>query len=276
MDTAKFETWLTERRGLAPESAREYAGHVRLAHTRYRSPVARLIDRDLAPKTRRLAQAALRAWGRFREDVELLEAIGEIKLPPNQRATAKQPFDRKTWAVLQAAIREAEYLAPPLQAVLAIVAERGLRVGDVLRMKRGEVLAGIRGDVLALEGKTGRRLEFSSKLLKPWLEVFVAANRDWQRVRDLIAPLAKDRQRQARLRVIRALKRIARDLEIEGVHLHRFRRTLAVAFYDEADHDLVRLQKFMQWSNVATAALYTDHVERERLDEIEARLSKKR
>lgn len=269
---SNFRKYLDKRR-LDPGTVALYCSNVRLALQHSEGPLGRLADPTLAPKTLRHILAALRAWAKFTGDVELTQQLGkdELRLPPANRLNAKTPIDRDDWIHLVAVIKESKLITDPMRCVLAIMAIRGFRVGDSLRMRRTEVVEALKNDVLSYIAKGNRRLEFGIGSYQWCLELLLI-QKDWVQVFDLISPGAQRsrRQKSAALAVRRALHIVAEEagLDPKEIHPHKLRRTVAVNFLEKIGGDIVKLTSWMGWQNVTTAAGYVDHNRRKELDKI--------
>lgn len=268
---ADFCQWL-ERRGLDPLTVQAYHAHVRDALTV--GPEKRLTDHRLAPKSLRAIYAALRAWGRFTRDSGLLERIGDIRLPPAERVRPKVPLTTVQWrTLLRALAHEPAGLTSAELAALELLARRGLRIGDVLRLRRSAVVTALETGVLGLEAKRKRRLEYGSAPIENQLRALIAYP-NWIHVYDLIVPRSKPqcRQRSAAMRLSRLLKRIARRIGIDAIHPHQLRRTVAVEFLRRVKGDLGQLAQWMGWGDIRTTYGYVDHSRRVELDRVAAEL----
>lgn len=271
---SSFHQWILDN-GRCEGTALLYEGHVRLAQEGYPRLADRLLDRKLAPKTRRSALHALRAYAMFREDPKLLKQLGMIKLPPAVRKTAKLPLEEVELEDLIQAIDDSDE-ETPVRAVLSIMARRGLRVGDVLRLTRAEVKEALKTGVLAFEAKGGRRLEYGIVLMREALEE-LHEEKGWTTVAELVAPGTDDPQTMGRLYVWRALRRVstAAGLDPRAVHPHRLRRTVATNMLKEFGGDITKLRSYFQWSSLNTASGYVDHQRLEEFDEIERKMLKR-
>lgn len=269
----KFSVWLV-RRGRDQSTADLYSGNVRRAFAADDPPLGVLRDNALAPKTRSHIKAALRAWAKFHRDADLLELLEDIKLPPAVRKKAKVPFADDEIRNIRTEIDRADYLDEPMRAVLGLMAVRGLRVGDVLRMRRQEVRDALRTGYGSFELKGHHRIELSlkAKPIRRYFAILGDADGKWDRVRDLISD--GESPQAARMSVWRALKGVAAEVGIEpgDVYPHRLRRTVASNFLEAVNGDLVKLQKYLNWQNISTAASYADHARREEFERIEERL----
>jgi site-specific recombinase XerD len=274
----KFHAWLVGR-GREPETAEGYCREVRLA-TSESSLTDRIIDRSLAPKTRRRIVASLRSWAKFKGDGELLITLSDVRLPPPKRKTVRRPFPREEWMRIVDAIQDDEDMEPALRAVCMIVCLRGLRVGDVLRMHRNEVRQAIKTGRLVIEAKRGHMVDYTAKPMLEAMGLLMESPVKWDQVEDLLSPEATHKRRAARKRVHAALRRVAEELSIDPVEVypHRFRRTYAVNFLQQMQGDPQAMQKLvsqMQWLNPATALEYTDWTKIEELDAIDEKVRRK-
>lgn len=255
----KFEAWLL-RRGRDPLTATAYRGAVRRALA-YGDPADVLLARHLAPLTRRHYCAALRAWAKFLQDGALLARIEDIRLPPAMPKEPSQPFSDGDWYRLIDAI-EAAPMPPARRLSLSVVAVRGLRIGDVVRLRKTEIQTGVKTGFLPLEAKRGRRPRFAAVAIREYLEGLLELSwRGRTHLRELIVEDSGDRQRQAARALRRELRKIAIQigLDPDGVHPHRFRPTAAQAFLREVEGDpeaVLKLKEWMDWANLNTAMSY--------------------
>jgi len=264
-----FRAYLAEF-GLASGSVDIYCHHVKRAYDKG-SPIDRLKSR-LAPKTKRLARAALRHWADHTEDNKLRLAVNKLRLPAPRRRAAKVPLAR---AILMDVRQEIlDTFNAPMRSVLRLMSDRGFRDGDVLRLQRTEVMSALKRGKLVYEAKGGRFLEFTVlRTFKPWLEE-LAHYPKWGRVDELLCPRSKSsraRRAAAARKVQRALEQIGETLEIDGLHPHQLRRTYCVEYLraQKGDNEaLMKLAQHMQWANMQTAMEYVDHLRGAELDTI--------
>lgn len=273
----KFGKWLSAR-GRDAGTVESYTTEVtRCLATR--NLTDRVVDRALAPKTRHRIAASLRAWATYTKDSELLMLLKDIRLPPAKRKTPRRPLEAAVWHDLIDAVRSARRLPDVIRGVLLVVCVRGLRVGDVLRMKRSEIEQALRTGRLVIETKRGTMSEFAAKPMVDGLELILAKT-GWSRVREAIAPNAADQDRAARRRVHRALRRLGKTVGVEAADLypHRLRRTYSVEFLKAMKGDPMAMQKLvaqMGWLNAGTAFEYTDHLASDELEEVDARIRRR-
>jgi integrase len=267
----KFKAWLLER-GRAEGTADAYITNLRSCAADAKGLTHRLVAGDLAPNTLRTNLAALRSWALFVEDPKLSKRLGDIRLPPARRIHTKQPL---AVDVLRQLIRHLKTCKMPSEAmrqVLLIMAIRGFRSGDVLRLRRTEVTRALDTGKLVYEGKGRKRIEFSAGPFRPQLQT-LAQIKGWDRVRDLIAK--SDNPKVASVKVWRAARTAAKEVGIPDMNPHRFRHTFATRYLEQLHGDpnaIIKLQKFMGWESMNTAARYVDAVSQDELDEIGAGL----
>jgi integrase len=182
------------------------------------------------------------------------------------------------------AIDEAPYLNPPRKNVCAIIALRGIRCGDVLRLRRLDISGALDTGTLAYEAKGERWQRYSAAPLRPYLQGLLDCK--WPpggRVRSLVCPRSRaDRcQDTAGREIRRAFDRVAADLELpaEDLYAHRFRHTYSTHFLRQMKGDpeaIFKLQQQMGWARLDTAANYLRGSRREELDAVEEQLLMRR
>jgi integrase len=274
----EFRLWMISR-GRAEGTAEQYFWCVRKCLEHKDGPLGRLVGRKLAPKTKRINKAALRAWAKFTEDADLLLLLEDLRLPPPERVTVKEPLTNEDWAAMSDAIENTD-LDDVSKGVLTMICERGFRVSDVLRLKQNQVRRGVETGVLLYTGKGERQKDCLTESFAWCLEAFLDAGKripNWDHVWTLMSPRAKNPPRAARLKIQRYVKRVAEDagLDPDEIYTHRLRRTIATEFYNETN-SIVALQKYMGWADIKTASNYVDHSEREELESIASRIRKRR
>jgi integrase len=266
-----FDAWLRDY-GRAESTARLYVHNVRAAY-RAGGPLKRLNDPLLAPKTRRHILAALRAWARSRSDDQLLEKLGKLRLPPAERSTEKVPLPRAAWLALIKHLDTASRPRPPIRAALGLMATRGFRRGDVLRMEREKIVAALDSGTLTYNAKGNRWLQFSVlPTYRRHLQT-LASYDHWHHVRDLVSPRAADVHKAAGKKLARALDGCGQQIGLAAgaIYPHRLRRTYATLYLEQlgaAPDAVVRLQQHMGWRSLATAMAYVDHARGVELDDV--------
>lgn len=271
-----FHAWLC-RRG-RERSADQYVRVVRRYLSDPRMETA-ITARKYSPNYRRHLTACLRAWAKFSGDRALEERLEDVKLPAPVPADVREPLDTATWARVREAIASAPYLKEPTRHVCGLIAARGIRCGDVLRLSKKSIAQAVSTGTLSYEGKGERWMTFSARLLLPHLEGLLACRWTGGRVRNLVCPgSAEDKcQETAGREIRRAFDRVAEDLGVprEDLFAHRFRHTYATHFLQKMQGDpeaVFKLQTQMGWARLDTAANYLRRSRREELDAVEAQL----
>ncbi len=274
-----FGDWL-ERRGRG-RSAAQYSRVV----TRYLEDPetywAKITNPRYSPNYRHHLVSCLRVWARFQSDGDLLAELDDLALPAALPASTREPIERDQWFQLLDTIESADYLSEPLRLVCSIIAIRGIRAGDVVRLTKREVLAAVKTGTLSFEGKRGRRSEYNASMFADHLEGL--AELEWhgaKRVRELVCPgnrLDDVCQESATRSVRAAFDKIAEDVGIDAsdLYAHRFRHTYATHFLQAMDKDpeaLFKLQQQMGWAKLDTAMNYLRRSRREELDQVESQL----
>ena len=231
-DLNDFDAWL-RKYGRSEGTATQYVMNVRRAYE-VGGPMERLVDTDLSPKYLQLIKASLKTWAEFCKDDELLSELKRVKLPSAIRRKESTPLTEEEWRNLRTEIEEASYLKEPMRGELGLLACRGFRRGDVLRLKRKEVTNALRKGVLDYEGKGRKRLTFTvAPYWRGYLKIF-ADYKDWERVEDLISPRSKPEKRResAGKAVARALDKCSARVGLapEDMPPHLLRKTYATLY----------------------------------------------
>lgn len=268
----KFSLWLAER-GRGEDTAAIYRSHLRnSAGSDGEISTARLVGR-LSPNTKRGTLAALSAWAKFTKDPDLKERLENVRLPPARRVTAKLPLEVADWKRYVRHLRTGKIPKRDelLRPIMVIIAIRGLRKSDALRITKKEITTALATGKLSFEGKGGKRSEFAAAPIRAELEDLADRKGDWKYVRDLVSPTAKS----AANRIWTRMKALAKQIGIDGVYPHRMRRTYATNFLAQLHGDpqaIIKLQKHMDWESLATAARYADAVDLGELDIVGGRM----
>lgn len=266
-----FRTWGLER-GRQDGTLELYVTNIRTCAADPRGLTHRLVSGVLAPNTLRTNLAALRAWAVFSQDAALSKRLADIRLPPARRVRVKVPLDLAAWKKVIHHLKTCRMRSEAMRQVLLIMALRGFRSGDVLRMRRTELTRALATGKLVYEGKGRKRLEFSATPIRPQLEALVAFPK-WDRVRDLISKSTTTRVLSKK--VCRAAQKTARQVGVSEMNPHRYRHTFATQYLERLRGDpnaLLKLKQYMGWESIATAARYVDSVSQDELDAIGADL----
>ena len=267
----RFRDWMVAR-GRVEGTADLYVLNVKSCAASPGGVTQRLISSKLSPNTMRSNLAALRAWAKFSKDEDLRDILGDIRLPPARRIRSKEPLDDDTWSGMVRSVmndsRDTRNIA--LQQVVLIMAVRGLRSGDVLRMRRTDIVRALATGKLVYEAKGRKRIEIAAAPIRAQLEE-LAEFKVWDKVADLVS--TSKNPAVIRGRVYRAVRRIGKAMKVDAMSPHRFRHTFASAYLRELHGDpnaIVKLQKYMAWESLSTAARYVDRVSQDQLDDVGA------
>ncbi len=259
-----FATWMTERNRGAT-TVRDYCSQLKHCAAA-KSLTTRLRATDLSPNTRWQIKAALKAWAKFTKDADLTEILDDIRLPPPRRVTKKVSLKSKEWKALISHVRQAQ-MHDVHRVIIVIMALRGLRLGDVLRIENAEVRSALDTGTLSAVAKGEKRRVFSAAPIMDDLKI-LAKIPAWRSVRDLVGP-PEATERAIGNRIRRTLSRHALKVGISHCYPHQLRRTFATMYLESMRGDpqaLIKLQKYMDWSDLSTAARYVDDVDVQELN----------
>lgn len=270
-----YRAWL-ERRGRG-RSADKYCQIARRWLEDPETLEKKIASRRHAPAYRRNLVAAVRSFSKFTGDDDTIARLDDLRLPPPTPRDQREPLDRDEWAAVLAEIRAAAYLTEPLRGTLLIIATRGIRCGDVLRLQRRAVSRALKEGTLSFESKGERWQHFSAAPVRGALEILDGLF--WGsavRLANLVCPRSDDDRAlsSAGAAVRRMLDRVAVELDMEPAELyaHRFRHTYATRFLQQMAGDpeaVFKLQTQMGWAQLNTAANYLRRSRRDELDEVE-------
>lgn len=260
-------------RGRTEGTADLYVKNVRYCLDDAEGITHRLVAGGLAPNTSRLNLAALRAWALFNGDGKLTKRLADIRLPPARRVRTKIPLELSDLKKFISHLRTCRMRNEGKRQTLLIMAMRGLRCGDVLRFQRDDVVRALKTGRLIYEGKGRKRTEIAAAPIRSSLEALAEID-NWTNIGDLVSASVKPGSVS---RIIRkAAKSAGKAAGVADVYPHRLRRTFATQYLQKLKGDpnaLVKLQKYMQWESLSTAAQYVDAVSHDELDEIGAALA---
>jgi site-specific recombinase XerD len=266
----RFTDWLVAR-GRGENTADVYCCHLRKS-AEGRTLTHRLIQNSLSPNARRTNLAALKAWAKFTKDSELREVLDEIRLPPARRITTKVPLTSDDWRKLIRHLKTCKIRSEPLRHLVLIIAKRGLRCSDALRLRRKDCQAALRTGKITFEGKGRKRMEYGAGAILDDLAA-LAKIPDWDHASDLVC--ASGKRASAAKRIWRTIKVEAGKIEIVGAYPHQLRRTYATYFLQQLQGDpqaLIKLQQHMWWEDLSTAASYADAVNADELAQVGDRM----
>jgi len=266
----EFQSWMVAR-GRTEGTAALYAKNVATCQRDPKGLTNRLVASELAPNTMRANIAALRAWAIFTKDGELTALLADMRLPPARRVKPKIPLELEALKRLIQHLRTSP-MHDAKRQVLLMMALRGFRSGDVLRIRRPDVLGALATGRLVYEGKGRKRIDIAAAPVRGQLEALAAYPR-WSRVSDLVSN-SKNPRSVSRL-MLKAARSAGKAVGVPTLYPHQLRRTFATRYLAELAGDpnaLVKLQRYMGWESIGTAAGYVDAVSQDELDAIGAGL----
>lgn len=165
--------------------------------------------------------------------------------------------------------------------VLFVVLRTGLRIGDVLRTPVSRIENGLKTGVIQIERKGGRVKPVplgdntaAWKALHAAAKKVGAVNVAQFLCRENPSPLPGDCAYQ---RANRRIKLYQRKLKcVDSLHLHRLRRTIAVAALRETNGDLIKVQQMLGHDAIASTQRYTDELQVEGIATLQSQLFGKR
>ena len=278
-EVAQYRAWLISRG--RESSANKYCRHVRRWLYEPEVYEDQIINKRYSPNYRRSLVASLRSWANYSEDVELLRWLSDLKLPAAAPKGSREPIPFKKWRQIQSLIRNATFLEDPEIYVCGIVAARGIRCGDVLRLTYRDIRDAVRTGVLRFQGKGERWQEYNAALFMPQLKglkslYWEGKERVWEHIGSTSS------QESAGRRIRRAFDLIAEHAKLptKELYAHRFRHTYATYFLQEMAGNpeaIFLLQQQMGWTQLNTASNYLRRSRRDELNELESRMfSRKR
>lgn len=257
--TTSFVTWLVSDRGVAPSTARAYAGDVtRLGLTHdtpgpaHRRVAQNILDAPLAASTRSRRLAAASQFFTFTHPADASNPYRTVRRPrtgvvlPTVVTTPEQGRMTVEWLAAEGSVRAFEYAA-----VVALMAGSGLRVGEVVTLTWGDVDVE-RGCVRATgKGDKTRDVpvgEYASQAVRWLYDALCTTARP---------PRATDRVVTVGVRSIqRKIAEAGKALGVRGLHPHAFRHGFATAVYD-GTKDLLLTSELLGHANIQTTRVYT-------------------
>lgn len=259
----------------AAEQVRTWTADGRELPDRLRSPIKRMeqfgLSQLFTPKEARAAQGVLN------------------RPPPSrlQRSKAREARRRRVapsindakWEQIQREFQAGAMAGDARDAVLFVMSQTALRIGDVLRLSRQRLSGGIRSGVIRVIQKGDRERQLPVEGAPEAWAVLHAATEGYPTVAHAVAPngdgspLGGGAAYQA---VRRRLKKLGGAFDVDGrVHTHRLRRTLAVQTI-RATGSVDDARQLLGHSSLNMALTYIDEEQPDRVAELQKILRKKR
>lgn len=277
LDIEAFKAWLRTGRGRGGRPVPETTVG---AYARAAASIAREGDGARRYATLLGAARKLLEWPgtppTFRPVLERLRAEGPAS---HGRAKPARSVPDATWRRFCRAVEKGS-ADDPAVAVLRVLADTGLRIGDVLRIPVAELRAGARTGRLDLTVKGGReRILHWDGAPGAWEALLEHAKT--ARGATIVAhvvrggsdPTASGAAYKA---CSRAMKELGASVDPEERwHLHRMRRTVLVQALEET-HDIVAVQELGGHESIVTTQRYLDEVRAKETAELQRKLTAKR
>ena len=262
----EFREYLVEC-GLSDLSIRQYMSSVASALKR-KSITAVLHDASKSASTRNTYWCALKLWGRFKEDLELLMELEKPSVKRSVKATGTKipsktiPLTEEELASFMEALGTYKEQDAWMWPVVSLMISLGLRAGvDLCGLMRASLVDGKQTGIIALATKRDkvRRLP-----LDPVVEEVdrLLAWEDWDILAELISnsstPGSLTHRRSAYAEVVRAVKLVAvkAGLDPAKIKTHRFRHNFGKYVYEQTGHDLLLTQRALGHSSPNTTQIY--------------------
>lgn len=280
-DGGAFEGWLLEQ------------GYREQTADSYRRIVARTLDVE-RPLCRQYEFAAMGRYADFLEATgKTAEAVRERATPPKVTRVARRREAQSRTKARSTSIPDHEWQAlaealastpSPEARCLEVMLATGLRVGDLLAVRRDALVSASKSGKLRLETKGGEQRilpmgEEWRALLAAWKagEKAVGVTEDgwWPTVGAWLCRrpgLVDGADAAGYKRLQRALKAAAEEAEIDDrVHLHRLRRTVAVQAL-RTTRDTATVMQMLGHRNIQTTAGYLDEARPDDIAELGEKL----
>lgn len=270
VDEIGFGSWLQEA-AYNPRTISVYLSTLRKVAS-FPIPFHALLDSKAAPNTLHLRYAVLNTYAKWKKDQQLLDQLAQFRrrIPSARRVKPRPPM---THAELERVMQALDW-EKPVDLVIMLMALRGFRVGDVLRLQRDQIKEALETGTLAYVAKKGQRQEWGTGLfVEPLETLFHIGDRGeepWESVADIIAR-GDDRHQAARWQVEYRCRQLGKELKM-NIYPHRLRRTRATFYLEAVNGDVTKLTKWMGWQNVTTAYGYVDHADRDDLEGFEKKM----
>jgi site-specific recombinase XerC len=195
---------------------------------------------------------------------------------PKQRKHDAVSFSAEEWEKLRARVWESRL---PEACVLKCMLSTGLRVGDVLRVERRRLTAGLDSGRLSLERKGGFYIDVPiAGAAEVWEELHGAmVQAGAQTAAALVCPTnpSPEAGDAAYQRIVRGLQRFGREAGITSrVHTHRIRRTVAVRALHQTDN-LEAVRQLLAQKSIISTQRYTDELQMDQVAALQRSLGEK-
>lgn len=195
---------------------------------------------------------------------------------PKERLREARSYSDADWAKLKAAVSQS---AEPEDEVLYAIMATGLRVGDVLRVDRATLRAGLRTGILNLARKGGKIQPIPITDPLPWARIARGCRQtdECTNIASYVAPGYPDDSVDgaAYKRVRRRLQKLHKALGLSGrAHTHKLRRTKAVQALKATDNT-VAVQQMLGHASHNSTLRYLDEPQLESVAALQRKLEQR-
>lgn len=206
--------------------------------------------------------------------LEELRAAG----PTHGRAKPARSVPASTWTKFTAELDKRASTSPAL-AVLKVLADTGLRIGDVLRIPTSELRSGAKSNRmdLTVKGHKERVVNWDGAP-DAWNALLEHAKKSKGKIiAEVVSEGSSANAGSAAYKACaRAMSALGSEIDPdERWHLHRMRRTVLVNALEETG-DIAAVQQLGGHTNIQTTARYLDEVRAKETAELQRKLLKKR
>ena len=269
-----FESWLIKYDGCTEEVAIRHRRWVWIClvlthdESTNTSDLALILDNTAySVSSMSLLKAALRRWGAYMQDANLLtqlhlhrratrnEHLKKVKIPPKY-----EPYSDEEWkAILKSQNKwNQDPRYPWAWAVLGLLIKAGLRVNsELVFITRDSVVQALDTKALRIWSSSNHGRVIPTNLITKELQALIAFPANWDRLADLIAPVAKPDRRGAKAtKKIYPLMHelfedagIKRDPKNTRLVYNRLRFTVALKLWQETEN-LIAVSNFLGYSTL--------------------------
>jgi integrase/recombinase XerC len=200
----------------------------------------------------------------YDESIIKVDLTRKIKLLKRQKSVTapKGMIQKEINLILQLAADTKPTIRDRNTAILYLMLNAGLRVGEVVDLNVGDILVSPRSGKLIVHGKGNKEREvmLNGKLRKVLDEYLVYRKKyapDCFTEADALF-LSERKQRLSIRSIQKMVSNLAKRAKVERLNIssHTFRHTFGKNYYEKSKHDIVSLQGLLGHSSIDTTAIY--------------------
>lgn len=240
-DVERFAAWFQDEQAESPDPAT-------LTYIDVAAYRQHLLDRGLSAATVNRALNALQQWMRWAGN----DDANHVRLVRQAQRLAPKSLGRKAFSALLRAARRGRHSQRNV-ALIQLMAQAGLRVGEVASLKMGDLEISERKGCVRVVGKRTKEREVClnravRKSLSAWLEVRNGAQVD--------SVFVSQRGGKLAVRSIQyAVSSLMQEAGVEG-SAHSLRHTFAANYLESNPSDLAGLSHLLGHDNLSTTLIY--------------------